>query len=170
MSEQRALAPAREPVELAFPAGWSERFWSRTEIVGDCIEWQGARLPRGYGIVCTKAIKALRAQDYAHRVAWMLDHGAIPAGLFICHRCDNPPCCNPAHLFLGTQSENLADMAAKGRAAKPAARLTPADVTAIRSRYAAGGVTLAQLGDEYGVCFQQVHRIVNRIRWKDVAA
>jgi hypothetical protein len=64
----------------------------------------------GYG-----TIRLSRRDVGAHRVAWTLTNGPIPAGLVVCHRCDNPPCCNPEHMFIGTQRDNLADMFAKGR-------------------------------------------------------
>lgn len=76
-----------------------------------CHEWRGARRAGGYGAVSV----AVRQTDYAHRVAWQLAFGPIPDGMFVCHRCDNPPCCNPEHLFLGTNADNMRDMVAKGR-------------------------------------------------------
>ena len=97
------------------------RFWAKTrrnEATG-CLEWTAARHPSGYG---TFSIGGRRTSGgsprAAHRVAWVIANGAIPDGLCVCHRCDNPPCVDPAHLFLGTLGDNYADMAAKGREAR----------------------------------------------------
>lgn len=76
----------------------------------DCIEWTGAKAGNGYGTVWMAGRMA-----YAHRVAWEKENGPIPSGMCVLHLCDNPPCTNPAHLFLGTQRDNVADMLSKGR-------------------------------------------------------
>lgn len=89
-----------------------ERFWSHVNrVAGGCWPWQACNL-RGYGRF---TVRALGRGFYAHRFAWELTHGPIPDGLHVLHRCDNPPCCNPDHLFLGTHLDNIADMIAKGR-------------------------------------------------------
>jgi len=91
----------------------AEAFWSRTGKgePGSCWEWKRGRITKGYGAVWWE-----KKQMYAHRVAWELANGmAVPDGLFVCHTCDNPPCCNPAHLWVGTAADNIADMDAKGR-------------------------------------------------------
>lgn len=99
----------------------AERLWARTKIVGECWEWTGTRHPDGYGGISIKEGDRVRRRP-VHRVAWQLEHGPIPNGLCVCHRCDNPPCWNPRHLFLGTLQDNHADMWAKGRGFVPEAR------------------------------------------------
>lgn len=86
-----------------------ERFWFYVEKGPDCWGWTG-HTSSGYGVVTGH-----RGQVKAHRFSYELHCGPIPDGLHVLHECDNPPCCNPAHLFLGTQIDNVADMIAKGR-------------------------------------------------------
>jgi hypothetical protein len=89
-----------------------ERFSARTVITASgCWEWQGATDPNGYGRISWPGFPAL-----VHRAMWVTMYGPIGAGLFVCHRCDNPPCVNPDHLFLGTRLDNIRDMVEKGRA------------------------------------------------------
>ena len=87
-----------------------EGFWVKADKTESCWLWQALKNKTGYGVVNYNYKTQL-----AHRVAWTLTHGDIPAGLYVCHKCDTPGCINPDHLFLGTQLENMRDMASKGR-------------------------------------------------------
>lgn len=90
-----------------------EEFWNKVAKSEGCWEWQGSRngQRKGYGSFWYRG-----RHHRAHRFAWTLANGEIPPGLLVCHRCDNPPCVRPDHLFLGTNEDNMADMRAKGRA------------------------------------------------------
>ena len=93
-----------------------KKFWDRLDMSAGpdgCWIWSGATNQGGYG-----RLKAGKVRVLAHRVAFKIKNGEIPPGKFVLHRCDNPPCCNPAHLFAGTDLDNVTDMHAKGRARK----------------------------------------------------
>lgn len=98
----------------------TNRFWQRVNKsgsipahcpeLGSCWEWTGAKVKGGYG-----SFRIGKSARYSHRIAWELSNGHISNGLRVLHKCDNPVCCNPMHLFLGTQADNVKDMLTKGR-------------------------------------------------------
>lgn len=146
----------------------AERFWPQVQAVeSGCWEWTGFRDRDGYGRIRTSR------RDAAHRAAWLLSHFVIPEGMHVLHRCDNPPCVNPAHLFLGTQPVNVADMTAKGRAQKARgernanAKLTEQDVRHIRAAVQAGA-SVRGLARELGVRHGAIQFIVSGKAWRHV--
>lgn len=90
----------------------AEKFWSKVDRRGpeECWPWTGGCIKAGYGRICESG-----RDEYTHRYSWRLHFGEIPPGLEVCHKCDNPPCCNPAHLFVGTHRDNMHDALRKGR-------------------------------------------------------
>lgn len=132
----------------------------------------GAREPGRYGLMWVGDKARARG---VHRVCWQIHNGAIPEGLFVCHRCDNPICVNPAHLFLGSASDNMRDMSAKGRGkanrqngeANHAAKLREADVIAIR-QMAARGDRIVDIADRYGVSRRAIGMVVSGRNWAHV--
>jgi hypothetical protein len=93
----------------------AERFWGKVLMNNGCWEWSGSKLPKGYGVITMRLPDGMQEKHYAHRVSYELNVGLIPEGLFVLHTCDNPSCCNPNHLFVGTQLDNMRDAAIKGR-------------------------------------------------------
>jgi hypothetical protein len=144
-----------------------ERFDTYTKRADGCWEWLGYRDPNGYGRLNVGGRPIL-----ASRVSYLLHYGDVPGGKYVCHKCDNPPCVNPEHLFLGTQADNVADMQAKGRARKRglpgvshhAAKLTDDRVRAIRSSDASD----AALAKEFGVTRATIHAVRHRRTWTHV--
>jgi hypothetical protein len=110
------------------------RFWVKVRKTDTCWIWTGGKTPYGYGRFTYRKTRA------AHRIAWVLTGHPEPKELYLIHKCDNPPCVNPAHLHAGTQLENIRDMIAKGRAKPPpiSIKLTPDNVREIRERLKQG--------------------------------
>lgn len=142
-----------------------QSFWSHVTIEGkdDCWEWTGAKNGgnpvNGYGV-----LRINDKKEYAHRVAFALAHGHLDATLKVCHTCDNPRCVNPRHLFLGTNTDNMADAAVKGRTRR---KLTPEQVADIRRRFGGHG-SQAALAKEYGVTIGAINHIKMGRNWKHV--
>lgn len=164
MSNERALASVNQLANGYLPS-LCRRVESRFVRNGDCFEWQGGKAGNGYGVLCV-VVNGRKRQEYAHRVSWVINRGEIPSGMLVLHRCDNPSCINPDHLFLGTQKENMADCSRKGRV-RNGARFSLAIAREIRARYREGGRTQGSLADEYGMSFQHVSSIVNNLRWTE---
>ncbi len=144
----------------------AERFWSGVSC-GDpheCWPWGRACNRDGYG-----RFKVAGHDERAHRAAYLLAKGDVPAGLVVRHLCHNRKCCNPAHLELGTQEDNVRDMVEAGRSTagerNPKARLTADQARAICRRYYEEGATLKEIGTEYGVNLATVGYITQGKTW-----
>lgn len=169
------------------PGGMSVegRFWRRVNKTNACWVWTGAVSDKGYG-----SFGIGGKTTSTHRFSYELAYGPIPQGMFVCHRCDNPPCCRPDHLFLDTAKGNARDMVAKGRARnRPfagdehwthinpsrrtrgescgGAKLTRVSVIAIRARRAEGE-PLANIAKDYGISESTVSRIALRKLWAHI--
>lgn len=157
------------------------RFLSHVQFGPGCWVWQAHKHPNGYGnFVAEKGI----GTTLAHRFSYQHYRGAIPAGMDVCHTCDNRACVRPSHLFAGTRAENMADCKLKRRHFHgPAlsalvrgeknghARLTERDVIEIRRLYQGGrrGPTLHALASRFNISMTHVWSVANRYTWKHVA-
>lgn len=146
-------------------ASVSERFWAKVSLglPDDCWEWCASTNRRGYG----RFMLAGKSRG-AHRVAYFLSHGDL-SKKFVLHRCDNPPCCNPAHLFLGTAQDNMDDMMKKGRHRPvalggedhPSAKLDWQTVEFIRSC----DIPTTELARQYGVSYHTIYAVRSGANW-----
>jgi hypothetical protein len=145
-----------------------ERIENKVERIpeGGCWVWIGTTTVRGYGQIISNNRK-----HYAHRASYEAFIGEIPKGMHVCHACDNVYCVNPAHLFLGTQKQNLEDMARKGRSTKgernPMSKLNKEDVKDIKHLFSTG-LSDSEISIEFGVCRQTINNIRNGKVWKNV--
>lgn len=151
-----------------------EKFWNNSRInTADpnvCWEWNNKRRPAGYGMFY------FRGKWFsAHRISFQIVKGDIPDGLFVCHSCDNKSCINPAHLFLGTNRDNILDAVKKGIHGKNLHRGTrhyrslvqETDIILIR-RLAAKRFSHGQIADLFDMTRRNVTKIVNRANWKHI--
>jgi hypothetical protein len=146
-----------------------QRFWSKIDIRGpdDCWEWTAkARTAFGYGV-----IKIDKVMHSAHRVAYELTYGIKLGDLCCLHLCDNPPCCNPSHLFVGTKGDNVKDASKKGRLTggrgerNRSAKLTTPEVEEILKLHSEGEPQ-SRLAEKFGVNFRQIYRITRGENWR----
>lgn len=160
------------------PRSLEQRFWSRVNKNGSipahrpelesCWEWIAGKHGFGYGMFCINS-----KNERAHRVAWELTNGEIPDGLWVLHKCDNPCCVNPNHLFLGTVQDNIEDMINKGRhlivggESNSSARLTWVQVKAIRKQYAKNNISQHALAKQMGVSPGTIWNIVHGKTWRE---
>lgn len=159
----RKRGPKARPVE--------ERFIEKvSKLPNGCWEWQGQRNHSGYGV-----FYLVGKYVGAHRVSYGLFVAPIPDGMMVCHHCDNPPCVNPAHLFVGTAKDNTQDMIQKGRGQwnmvgvlgerHRSARLTEVEVASVRRRWA-DGETMSAMAREKGVHISTISRVVREHTWR----
>lgn len=151
-----------------------ERFWSKVDKGGanGCWNWLGSLNDWGYGNFSFR-----KKWQRAHRVSWMLAHGdEPPANLMVLHKCDNPACVNPEHLFLGTHNENMRDMSQKHRYKLPDihgeahhnAKLTDDKVRTIRQLYADKKFVQLELAEMFGVSLNAIHEVIHLKTWRHV--
>lgn len=148
-----------------------ERFWSKVDKKSEdeCWGWFGFKSKYGRSHFRVKDKKY-----FIHRISWVIHNGEIPEGLCVCHACDNPTCTNPAHLFLGTQKDNILDMEAKGRSLHLAgeqhykSKLTEKEVVEILQKYVPFVYTTGMLAKEYGVDKTTIGYIINGKTWKHI--
>ena len=166
----------------AFVAKFFQQVTYPDGVLTGCWLWNGTRLSAGYGSVCIRRdTDAAARSSLAHRFSYEFFFGPLPKGSVIAHRCDNPPCCNPHHLFCGTARDNIVDKMLKGRQARGdvmsvvtrgsrngRSKLSEADVRSIKKSLNEGRVSMASLAREYGVTRPLIGHIAYGRLWGHV--
>lgn len=146
-------------------------FWARVAMTDECWLWMGPRSKDGYGHTNYKGVDGQFHYIGAHRLSYLLEHGAIPENSHVAHTCDTPACVRPSHLFLTSHKGNMEDKVAKGRShhpigeRNPKVRLKASQVRAIRAQLSAGE-TPATLAPQYGVWPGTIRFIQQGVTWK----
>ncbi len=161
------------------------KFWGKVDRrqYGQCWRWLGSKTTRGYGQFY---ITPHRVMFLAHRVMWAESGGEVEAGMFVLHKCDNPSCVNPTHLFTGTPKDNSRDMVQKGRSVKndqgrrpaketalrgesaPWAKLSNVDIREIRRLWRSTTLLQREIADKFGVCQSTISLVVLKKGWAHV--
>jgi hypothetical protein len=142
------------------------RFFNKITIEKSCWEWTAGKDSFGYGRILFNG-----KNTHAHRVSWVIHNGNIEKGMCVLHKCDNPGCVNPQHLFLGDRTDNHRDMMTKGRFAKNKcekngrSKLTKDLAKKIRQEYRDTNIFQWQLGKKYGVSQPVISKVVRNERW-----
>jgi HNH endonuclease len=157
-------AGSKRAPRLRVGASAEERFWAKVDRRGpdDCWLWTAGRFSNGYGQFALCTVQPLKPV-VAHRAAWQLTHGSDPYPLHVCHRCDVKLCCNPAHLFLGTHADNMADMVAKGRNCGPRRRLSAQRREEIKAALLAGDRQI-EVASRFGVDLRTVNALNHTLK------
>jgi hypothetical protein len=160
----------RKPVEERFLEKVNKDGPLCVHLGTKCWVWMGGTYPEGYGEIKIDGYVRL-----AHRVSWEIANGEVPDGLCVLHKCDNPACVRPDHLFLGTKKDNVDDMVNKGRHRNNSAgernanrKLTNTDVIAMRERFSMGGISASALARIHKISPRQARDIVKYRAWKSV--
>jgi hypothetical protein len=148
-----------------------QRFWEKVDkrVPDECWLWKGACNPNKYG-----HLRVGKKEITASRIAWILTNGPIPEGLCVLHSCDNPPCCNPLHLFLGTNLDNVRDKEKKGRGIYVngercgMSKLTTEKIIEIRKMHK-GGLSGIKLAAIFGIGKSEIYNIINHNNWKHIS-
>ena len=142
----------------------SREFWDRVDKTGDCWEWTAGKHSKGYGVAWNGD-----KVELAHRIVYRSEIGEIDEGMCVCHKCDNPGCVNPQHLFLGTNDDNMRDRDRKGRVAHGdthyKSRLSSKDAVQIKSRLQTGE-RQRDIAMDFGVCRATISAISTGRTWK----
>lgn len=151
------------------------QFLRMVDIKEGCWEWKGARFIKTDRHLTYGKSNLFGYGTTAHRMAYLVFRNEIPDGMDVLHHCDNPICCNPYHLFLGNDSDNQQDALSKGRhkcgmlkgESHGGSKLTEDNIKTIR-QMRLDGLKLKEIGDAFGITYQNVFRIVKNISWKHV--
>jgi len=141
------------------PMGFETWFWTRAKQNKECWEWPGSKDSGEYG-----QARVDGRRKGTHQIAWELTNGPIPEGMMVLHRCDNPPCCNPKHLYLGTHANNMDDMVKRKRQPR---KLTEAQVFEIKKSLLKKK-SMRSIAKEHGVSHQTIFNIAHGKKWAHV--